>query len=267
MVLLSDHGLGYGKSYYGQSAKAKEDYFNPTFMVILPESFARARPAVDRALRENTARVTGHFDAYETVRALLLGQETESKSKQGASLLSPLKKGRTCDEIGVPVQACPCVRWKRIAPLDGAAARTVGGAIAGRLARKLNDALATHAGPSSGLSPGLSCLKWLPGSGNASNVALKAGRFSERVVIATVVLHTPKFGTLGDQEFSVKLEMKKKKKKEKKTGSTLGGAVEDVGKAIARGAMEISHWYQASKWGKYEKCAPKGVPLNVCACV
>ena len=44
----------------------------------------------------------------------------------------------------------------------------------------------------------------------------KAGRFSERVVIATVVLHTPKFGTLGDQEFSVKLEMKKKKKKKEK---------------------------------------------------
>ena len=104
-------------------------------------------------------------------------------------------------------------------------------------------------------------MKWLSGSGNASNPALKLGKFSDRVVIAQVLLHTSKFGVLGDQEFSVKLEVRKEKK-----GLRLG-AVEDVTKAIGEGAMKISHWFQVSKWGKYEKCAPKGVPLNACACV
>ena len=195
-----------------------------------------------------------HFDVYKTVRVL----SRESGRIQGASLLNPLRADRTCKEVGIPSQHCPCAHWKSIEPNEGAVAQNVGLKIASLMATKLNDEVR-----SAGALASQSCLKWLPGSGYSSSSAITQGKFIENSIIATVNLHTSKFNTLGNQQFSVKLEVKTGIKKRPLLKLT---TVQDVSRALGKGALEISHWFQVSKWGRYEKCAPEGVPLNICAC-
>ena len=99
VIITGDHGLGYGKSYRGQSKNAERDRAAPPLILALPAWFAERYPSEARALRRNTALLTGHYDIYHTVLHLMrLGTGEDDKRTgdgagtkvRGRSLLEPL---------------------------------------------------------------------------------------------------------------------------------------------------------------------------------
>ena len=115
ILLVSDHGIHYGKYYDGARAGQMEHSL-PLFYALVPRAVLAQHPDVERALCINQQRLVSPFDVHATLRALLSHPHRPSlpdwsgfsSAMRPRSLLSEVPAERTCDEAGVPGDACPC---------------------------------------------------------------------------------------------------------------------------------------------------------------
>ena len=261
IMLISDHGIGYGKSYFSQSRRAKEDYLAPLFMMTLPEAYIKHQPQIDKALRRNTRRLTSHFDVFKTLMDLMGGASRKAHKERGDSLLSPLPEKRTCKKIGIPSYGCPCMNWKTVYIDKNHLTKEIydlGNKMSGLLAKALNEELNRHV-EENGIST-KQCFAWKSGSSNPFDAAITTLKYTNDKATASVKLHTDAAEKFGDQIFDLHLSFIGSKRSQKLN------RLADLDKFIDIGRMKISSWHQISKYGMYEKCAPEGVGANICVC-
>lgn len=115
VLLLSDHGIHYGKYYDGATAGVSEHAL-PLFYGLFPRSTLARYPRIARALCSNQRRLVSPFDVHATLLHLMsypLPPKTPDWSiatspMRPRSLLEPVSADRTCPEAGIPPEACPC---------------------------------------------------------------------------------------------------------------------------------------------------------------
>uniref|UniRef100_A0A7S0IZ33 Sulfatase N-terminal domain-containing protein n=1 Tax=Calcidiscus leptoporus TaxID=127549 RepID=A0A7S0IZ33_9EUKA len=115
VLLLSDHGIHYGRYYDGAKAGPQEHTL-PLFYALLPRSLLAQRPALKAALCMNQRRLVSPFDVHATLRHILVYPDTPKLPDwsiatyplRPRSLLEPIPAERTCVEAGVPPDVCPC---------------------------------------------------------------------------------------------------------------------------------------------------------------
>jgi hypothetical protein len=115
ILIVSDHGIHYGKYYDGARA-GHQEHSLPLFYMLMPRRVLAAHPEVDRALWANQRRLVSPFDVHATLRALLSYPQPPELPDWSAvpsgvrprSLLAEVPAERTCDEAGVPPGSCPC---------------------------------------------------------------------------------------------------------------------------------------------------------------
>lgn len=114
IFLVSDHGIHYGKYYDGARAGHAEHSL-PVFYALFPRSTLAAHPDIEAALAVNRRRLVSAFDIHATLLHLLSYPSKPAlpdwsafpARMQPRSLLTRIPLARTCDEAGIPNDACP----------------------------------------------------------------------------------------------------------------------------------------------------------------
>lgn len=122
-VVLSDHGLHYGKHLARPAAASHQT--NPPLLILWPKTRAAGAAALRRA---TAATLVTHLDVHRFLSALA------TDTVPPASLLSsgfPLY--RTCPDVGIPPLSCRCVLSGECSPAAAQAARVI-------LERRIHDA-------------------------------------------------------------------------------------------------------------------------------
>ncbi len=115
VLLLSDHGIHYGK-YYDRAKAGPSEHAMPVFYALFPRAHLARHPRISRALCVNQRRLVSPFDVHATLLHMLSYPEPpalpdwsgHSSPMRPRSLLSIVPRDRTCAEAGVPPEACPC---------------------------------------------------------------------------------------------------------------------------------------------------------------
>jgi hypothetical protein len=105
VVVMGDHS--FYQPPYGETHEGLLERRLPLLLLRLPETLK----AHQEALEENAAQVVSHYDVYKTlleISRLPGGALPREGEGLGLSLLSPLPKGRTCADAGVPPTFCAC---------------------------------------------------------------------------------------------------------------------------------------------------------------
>ncbi|XP_077513130.1 uncharacterized protein LOC144124376 [Amblyomma americanum] len=123
VVFLSDHGMRWG-SIRRTFAGLLEGRL-PGYLWYLPRSLSLQHPDLVRVFKANAFRLTTPLDVYATLRSVLEDfallsasgseafQEATRRKYDGrrmASLFMPVPQNRTCNETGMQVQWCSCLR-------------------------------------------------------------------------------------------------------------------------------------------------------------
>ncbi len=87
--------------------------------MIFPKKFVKNHPTFAQNLLVNQNRLTSHFDTYATMKHMLqipFGPPYKSNRTIGRSFFEPIPEMRTCDDAGIAVHWCLCLRWKEASP-------------------------------------------------------------------------------------------------------------------------------------------------------
>ncbi|XP_055878391.1 uncharacterized protein LOC106078729 [Biomphalaria glabrata] len=119
LITFSDHGPRQGK--IRQTIHGMVESRNPYTILTIPQWFLTKYPGVEKNLETNTARLTTHFDTFETLRESLYFGSSETplrKNKHGVSLFQEIPITRTCSDIPIPPEFCLCGQKGYSASLD-----------------------------------------------------------------------------------------------------------------------------------------------------
>jgi len=116
VLLLSDHGIHYGK-YYDGAADGKREHANPLLYFLWPRKLLREKPKLEAALSANRRRLLSPFDLHATLLHVLSyptppvlpdwsGAQMRLRPR---SLLALVPAERSCEDAGVPEDVCPCI--------------------------------------------------------------------------------------------------------------------------------------------------------------
>lgn len=113
ILLVSDHGIHYGKYYDGARAGPREHTL-PLFYALFPRATLAQRPTLSRALCINQRRLVSPFDVHATLLHLLSYPHAPAlpdwsdvpSPMRPRSLLEEVPAARRCDEAGIPPEAC-----------------------------------------------------------------------------------------------------------------------------------------------------------------
>ena len=113
ILLVSDHGIHYGKYYDGAKAAPRE-HAMPLFYGLFPRAVLSAYPAVERALCANQRRLVSPFDVHATLLHLIsypappeLPDWSDVRAPvQPRSLLEEVPADRSCEAAGVKPEDC-----------------------------------------------------------------------------------------------------------------------------------------------------------------
>jgi hypothetical protein len=121
IFLFSDHGSRFTDK---RSIQRYLEERLPFFSVYLPPWFKEKHKAAYQNLVQNKQKLTSPFDIHATVRHLTcLDPDSDYQTnhsplkgkERGISLLRPIDKTRSCEDIGVSEHYCSCVRpWQDI---------------------------------------------------------------------------------------------------------------------------------------------------------
>ena len=122
IFLVSDHGIHYGK-YYDNTKAGPAEHALPLFYALFPQRILAQHPAIERALCANQRRLVSPFDLHATLLGILSHPmpptlpdwSSVTAGVRPRSLLKEVPVTRTCDEAGVPPEACPS-KWTSCAP-------------------------------------------------------------------------------------------------------------------------------------------------------
>ncbi|KAL1522389.1 hypothetical protein AB1Y20_017379 [Prymnesium parvum] len=115
ILLLSDHGIHYGRFFEG-SPSGNLEHALPLFYAILPQRLLDDHPDMEAALCANQQRLVSPFDVHATLLHILSYPASPKLPKwpldglqvQPRSLLSEIPAKRTCEQAGIPLDICPC---------------------------------------------------------------------------------------------------------------------------------------------------------------
>jgi hypothetical protein len=113
ILLISDHGIHYGKYYDGAKAGAREHAL-PLFYALFPRRVLGANPAVEAALCANQRRLVSPFDVHATLLHLVsfpappkLPDWSGTTSRVAPrSLLELVPANRACASAGIKTEDC-----------------------------------------------------------------------------------------------------------------------------------------------------------------
>ena len=136
IVLVSDHGLHYGKHL--ESFAGQVEHKLPLLKILLPPKVKSRHPQLLAAFRHNRQALTHHYDVYETLRGWTFfpnqppkgfgrvpDKARSSGGAVGLSLFQTINYNRTCEDAEINAELCVCGD-ERPVPLDAAAATDLG---------------------------------------------------------------------------------------------------------------------------------------------
>jgi len=110
-MLVSDHGLHYGP-FTRPPFPGKLDHMFPSLFFLIPTNFLKLHPEVGLALRELEQTLITPVDVYSILLHLIHWPKppTGDIPKGIRNILIPgaLRRDRTCEEAGVPLDYCHC---------------------------------------------------------------------------------------------------------------------------------------------------------------
>ena len=116
VLIVSDHGIHYGK-YYDGAAAGPAEHALPLFYALMPRALLAAHPEMARALHTNQQRLVSPFDIHATLRhfvshpqppAAIDFHEAPHSQRTPRSLLTEIDRERTCNDARVPADSCQC---------------------------------------------------------------------------------------------------------------------------------------------------------------
>ncbi|KAL1429933.1 hypothetical protein MTO96_015432 [Rhipicephalus appendiculatus] len=127
VVFLSDHGMRWGaiRQTFAGLLEARQ----PGYLWYLPRSLTRRHRDLVQVLKKNAHRLTTPLDVHATLRGVLedfklldapstklFMRETQRKydGVRMASLFTPVRLNRTCDDTGMEKQWCSCLVAKAV---------------------------------------------------------------------------------------------------------------------------------------------------------
>jgi hypothetical protein len=115
LVLVSDHGIHYGR-YFDETAAGKREHLNPPLFIALPARWLEAHPRAAANLCANRDRLVSPFDVHATLSHVLTLPAAARYPRWSArrrmapiSLFEPIPSRRSCEDAWVPPTHCPCV--------------------------------------------------------------------------------------------------------------------------------------------------------------
>ena len=111
-IVMGDHGWRYGE--FRQTVQGKLEERLPLFTMILPKWFKQKYPKLDKNLKTNTERLTSWYDAYATLRHILVYPNEPEGVPNGRSLLTEVPAVRSCKDAHIPSHWCPCLQWTAV---------------------------------------------------------------------------------------------------------------------------------------------------------
>ncbi|XP_063897306.1 uncharacterized protein LOC110375425 [Helicoverpa armigera] len=137
VIVMGDHGSRYSK--YRSTYQGKIEERMPLTAIFLPEKLKQRRPSALKALRQNKAVLTTHFDLHTTLLDVLDLKDYSNKYKvpgsdipRAMTLLEPIPSNRTCSEAGIMQHWCACAVWvnvTRASPMYARVANVLAGYI------------------------------------------------------------------------------------------------------------------------------------------
>lgn len=110
LITFSDHGVRWGP--LRESVNGFFESRNPLTILTFPTWFLRKYPDVAANLKNNTKRLTSHFDTHATLLDLLYFKPDKppplAPLRHGVSLLGKIPLGRTCADAQIPANLCLC---------------------------------------------------------------------------------------------------------------------------------------------------------------
>ena len=123
VILFGDHGMRI--SGFRKTLQGKLEERLPFMSITVPSWFHNRYPNEVQNIKENSERLTSHFDIYSTIKHLVHFPNSESTScKYGKSLFTKFGH-RTCAQVGVPSHWCPCLTYEPVNVTDKAALEVV----------------------------------------------------------------------------------------------------------------------------------------------
>lgn len=119
VIVMSDHGLRYGKFRMTEQGKLEERM--PYFGIFVPRRFRDLYPSKYQTFLKNTGRLIVPSDIHETLLDIINEKsdfsETEIK-RSVYSLFSPIPETRTCADAGIDPHWCACLKTNTIPVAD-----------------------------------------------------------------------------------------------------------------------------------------------------
>ncbi|CAM1292742.1 Uncharacterised protein r2_g186 [Pycnogonum litorale] len=118
MVIMSDHGIRYGKIRSTFTGKLEERA--PFMFLIFPKWFRNRYPAAMNNLNINRDRLTTQFDIYKTLKdilnfpASLASDDQDRRSEPGISLFTEVPSSRTCKDAEISRHFCVCHHYRPV---------------------------------------------------------------------------------------------------------------------------------------------------------
>ena len=115
LILMSDHGIRYGKFRYTEQGKLEERM--PYFGFRFTDRFKQEYPEHLENFKTNTKRLVTPFDIHETLLDILhLSKSSAGKgsvTSRGISLFKEIPSERTCAHSSIEPHWCACLQWNK----------------------------------------------------------------------------------------------------------------------------------------------------------
>jgi len=119
-IIFGDHGPRYGE--YRQTLVGKLEERLPALFVLVPPWLIQKYPYIAANLQQNQHLLTTAFDIHQTVRDIMLLEQPfldlPIKNNTGVSLLRPIPRNRSCEDVNIQSHWCACMTWQELGDSD-----------------------------------------------------------------------------------------------------------------------------------------------------
>ncbi|TKR69407.1 hypothetical protein L596_021572 [Steinernema carpocapsae] len=121
VIFFSDHGHRYDS--IRETAVGRLESRLPYLSIRIPPALDKKYSHLKKNLMANSKKMTTQFDLHRTLEHIVEAKfdfdYSVDEAKQAYSLFNPISKPRTCNEVHVPEDYCPCFKELNIQPQEG----------------------------------------------------------------------------------------------------------------------------------------------------